>query len=1320
MSADADARMHEAWLGMVQPVEGLVVSVPVLVDAQCARPADAADLQRKLAAVCGDGAIASLERLFWELLDLTPDRFEAAPDFPDTLSLYVPEGRQTLRPTLALRRDPPGPSDKPEDRYTLLVWDLPAGLPLDKAEAVTGDWEYPPAAKFDRLLRHCRVPIGLLTNQREVRLIYAPHGESSGSITFRVADMLTVGGRPILEAMVMLLGRARLFGVAPEQQLPAILARSRLYQAGVTNELAGQVREALETLLRGFEDAAERDGRALLDEAVHRDDDHLYGGLLTVLLRLVFLLYAEDRGLMPVGDEIYARNFSALGLFAALQEDQAAYADSMSRRFGAWGRLLSLFRAVFLGAQHGSLQMPARRGEIFDPQLYPFLEGWGPSGAAPINDEQHRAAVRVPSVDDGTVFRVLERLLLFKGQRLAYRALDVEQIGSVYEGLMGYHVRRLPGAAVCLRPNRVWVVGAELLEQPAGRRARWLQDETGLSKGQAEKLAAAVNAAEPGGLEPVLAALETAAAPRTERAPGDRLVLQPGAERRRTSSHYTPRSLTEPIVRRTLEPLLAAMGPTPSSERLLDLKICDPAMGSGAFLVAACRALADEVVAAWTRERQMDRIASAHEDVVLQARRLVAQRCLYGVDKNAFAVSLAKLSLWLATLARDLPFTFLDHALRHGDSLVGLTFDQIVAFHWKPGPQLEITRDALKSALDEAIALRQQILDLAGDTSPQAQKDKERLLRDAEDALDHVRLLGDLVVGAFFSSDKEKERVAERNRRLDLVTAWLQDGGAPPDELRDLQQEIRQRIPVLHWMTEYPEVFWVERPDPIDQHRPNGKAWMDAFVGNPPFMGKNGIGESGGPSYLDWLLAIHAGAHGNADLSAHFFRRTNDLLGDNGTIGLIATNTIAQGDTRESALKRLVAEGLVIYDAMRSQPWPGDAAVAVSIVHLAKGTATKDVGGLRLDGAAVEAVSSRLRGKPERPDPTPLRANAGLSFQGSIVLGMGFVLTPAERDALVAKDPRNAERIFPYLGGEELNSSPTQTFERYVISFGQMPLEEAKRWPDLIAIVREKVKPEREAQKDKIGQRYWWQFLRTRPELYEAIHPLSRCLVMARDPKHFCFSFQPTDRIFSEKLYVFAVNTPSFWSILSSRPHISWALFLGRTTGGAGTPSYSTNDCFAPFPFPTPDPRAVVPALEEVGARLYEARARFMVETQQGLTDTYNRLKDPGCDDPRVLDLRRLHEELDRAVLDAYDWSNVPVPPFCPLTDGDRQALEAFQDEVIDRLFLLNARRAEEERLSGAQATSSPKRAKGAKRAAKSSPKAQLSLADPPEKPEKA
>ncbi len=635
-----------------------------------------------------------------------------------------------------------------------------------------------------------------------------------------------------------------------------------------------------------------------------------------------------------------------------------------------------------------------------------------------------------------------------------------------------------------MKPARIWVSADEVLEVPAVRRAKWLKETLGLSTAQSEKLNEALEAAS--GKNASAQALEALskfavsgarkghADPSLSKARPGQLVLQPGSERRRTSSHYTPRSLSAPIVRRTLEPLLAVTGEAPSSERILNLKVCDPAMGSGAFLVEACRYLADQVLVAWTREGCIDTIAAEHGEPLLHARRLVAQRCLYGVDKNDAAVELAKLSLWLVTLSKTLPFTFLDHSLRQGDSLVGLDFEQIRAFHWKrpeesttkkaAPKQLELFGREIAVALEEAIALRQKIGEL-GD-SPLEDKEKARLFWDAQDALDRVRLIGDVIVGAFFAHEKDKDREAERVRRESVVRAWLLSGSPPSEALLAMQRELRARLPVFHWMVEFPEVFYAERPDTLDENQVNRAAFMDAFVGNPPFAGKNGISEGNGLGYLPWLVTLHEKAHGNADLSAHFFRRTATLLGQHGTLGFIATNTIAQGDTRSTGLQYLVDHNAVIYDAIESMMWPGDAAVSVSVVHMALGSAVRPISRKRLNGAPVAQINSQLGAGAERSDARKLFANAGTAFVGSYVLGMGFTLTPEEREALVRKDPRNAERIFPYLGGQEVNTSPTQTFDRYVISFGTTSLEEAERWPDLLAIVRQKVKPERDKLKN--------------------------------------------------------------------------------------------------------------------------------------------------------------------------------------------------------------------------------------------------------------
>ncbi len=655
------------------------------------------------------------------------------------------------------------------------------------------------------------------------------------------------------------------------------------------------------------------------------------------------------------------------------------------------------------------------------------------------------------------------------GQRLSYRDLSVEQIGAVYESLMGYRVLRLTGPAVRLGKNGVWVELAELRSASKSEQKKLLDDRCDLSAAAIKNVLAAL--AEHEDDDPAADAIAALSGKRNalrNRARPGQLVLQPTANRRSTGSHYTPRSLSERVVRRTLEPVLACLGEAVAASRILELKVCDPAMGSGAFLVEACRFLGEQVVEAWRRS-ELPALIEKHGEPLLHAKRLVAERCLYGVDKNPAAVELAKLSLWLETMSADRSFTFLDHVLRHGDSLMGLDTEQIRAFHWAPEKQIPMVSLLVDQTLTEVREHRDAIQTLAEDDSEFAQREKRRLLEIAELAMERVKLVADACVGAFFTADRPRAREAERTRRWGIVEAWLSGDEEKRTDVEEWSREIRERHAPFHWHLELPEVFFLERPDPLDQERINRAAFVDAFVGNPPFAGKNGI-VALGEGYLDWLQTIHEGAHGNADLSAHFFRRVGALIGAHGTLGLIATNTISQGDTRVSGLQHLVTrEGFTIHDATRSMSWPGDAGVVVSVVLLAKGRAREALRELQLDDEVVDAVSSRLRPMPERADPVPLKANENGSYVGSFVLGMGFTLAPQERDVLIAKDDRNAERIFPYLGGQEVNTSLTQAYDRYVINFGHMTLEDASQWPDLLSIVHDKVKPERFAQRTLAG-----------------------------------------------------------------------------------------------------------------------------------------------------------------------------------------------------------------------------------------------------------
>jgi hypothetical protein len=225
------------------------------------------------------------------------------------------------------------------------------------------------------------------------------------------------------------------------------------------------------------------------------------------------------------------------------------------------------------------------------------------------------------------------------------------------------------------------------------------------------------------------------------------------------------------------------------------------------------------------------------------------------------------------------------------------------------------------------------------------------------------------------------------------------------------------------------------------------------------------------------------------------------------------------------------------------------------------------------------------------------------------------------------------------------------------------------------------VKPERDTNKRDVRREYWWRFGEVAPALYEAIKNIERCLVNSQVSKHLVFAFQPTDRIFAHTLYVYPLPASSSFAVLQSRVHEPWARLLSSSM--KNDLRYAASDCFETFPFPEPDPRTVIPALERIGERLYDERAKYMVDTNQGLTQTYNHLKDPTCDEPRILKLRKLHENLDRAVLDAYGWQDLAVPPFCPQSSDEQHLLQQFQDVVIDRLFLLNAGRAAEEKLLG-------------------------------------
>ena len=921
------------------------------------------------------------------------------------------------------------------------------------------------------------------------------------------------------------------------------------------------------------------------------------------------------------------------------------------------------------------------------------------------------------------------------GERLSYRNLDVEQIGSVYQSVMGFEVTTFAGRAGAVRSQKagappVFLDFDALARLSGDARLKHISRET--SRKHTGAVANAIKAARSADdlWQALLREQDHRASPQL--LPSGTPLLQPTDERRRTGSHYTPRELTKPIVSHALEPIFLRLGIEATPEQVLALKVLDPAMGSGAFLVEACRELGEHLVQAWKRHNRTPTNIPPDEDELLYAKRLVARRCLYGVDRNPLATDLAKLSLWLATLARDHEFTFLDHALKSGDALVGLTQNEIAAVDWDPSKKgLPLFLEFVAARVEKALMARREIQSAPDDTSRAILEGKHRAI---EDVVADVRVLGDAVLSTFFAAEKPKARETCRQ----TIESWIAAAPVKWEELRVAAAGLRTGLhPVLpfHWAVEFPEVFGGENPG------------FNAMVGNPPYGGKNTIIGWNRKNYLPWLQTLHKGAHGNADLAAHFFRRAFGLLRQGGAFGLISTNTIAQGDTRASGLEVLLARGGVIYRASKRFKWPGQAAVVVSVVHMSKGETAFP---LALDERQVTRISAYLVEGDLDTSPQRLVANERKAFQGSIVLGMGFTFDDAAATKgiseslarmaeLIAADARNRQRIFPYIGGEEVNNEPRQAHHRYVIDFFDRPLgrdenlrswslmtdaerrgcrvtgivpadfpgECAEEWPELIDIVRRRVKPERDGQKRAAIRVRWWQYAEKRPGLYTATAPLDRVLaVNCGATPHMAFAELPTGTIFAHTLAIFALSTKAHFALLQSRVHEVWARFLASSM--KDDLRYTPSDCFETFPFPLG--LEANAALEEAGRAYHNFRSQLMIDTNKGLTKTYNRFHDPNVRDQRIVRLRQLHDAIDRAVLDAYGWSDLrPEPIFLhkppeereppPLPAGHAYELEhAYQKRyfwpaemreiVFDRLIRLNADCAEDERRRGLTAAS--------------------------------
>lgn len=1305
---------HAEWISLLE-VSGPFLAVSVLEDAfpQGLEKVDTPARQRIRAAYdewrdAVDDSDSQLDALHREwvrlvvegLLEYDASVLKSGTDIPPALQHHDTQSDSTFLPNFAIMA-----GEKPKLLISVTPPDTDLENPLP-AET----WLASPAERLIALCRTCGVPVGLITNGDRWMVVSVPAGGGSSRASWYARLWFQ---EPVtLQAFCSLLGVRRCFGTEKET-LDALLLKSLEHQDEVTDTLGEQVRRAVEVLVQALDRADQDRNRTLLKDVTPAQ---LFEAGLTVMMRLVVVLCAEERKLLLLGEPVYDQNYAISTLRAQLAGQASHGLEILERREDAWSRLLATFRGIYGGISHETLRLPALGGSLFDPDRFPFLEG-----RAVGTSWRDTPAVPLP-IDNRTVLLLLSALQVLEhksgAQLLSYEFLDVEQIGHVYEGLLERTVKRVPEVTLGLLANssvrkktghpELYLSELEKVAK-AGREnlVAFVIEKTGRSKSAlgnaltdplAQKAANRLLAACGGDLQ-LTARIKPFALLLREDSWEDPLVYRDnafivthGVGRRETGSHYTPKSLTEPIVQHTLEPLVYA-GPAEGKPReewklktpaeLLALKVCDMAMGSGAFLVQTCRYLGERLVEAWDEEEKTGRFISIEgvaleqpgdaellpgekTERVLIARRLVASRCLYGVDINHMAVELAKLSLWLVTMMRNRPFNFLDHALKCGDSLLGIgNSKQLERFSLRNADDMQPLLETanLWRHIEQAATLRRELEALPSHTTAQI-KEKARLHGEAETQLAKLRAAADFLVAAELASHDGRGWATRRAVAAShMQAAWRK-------EVNEFQRlaasELQGRRP-FHWPLEFPEIFdGIERDAPF--------RGFDAFVGNPPFMGGTLATEALGESYMALLQTLYPPWHGKADYVIGFFKRCALLLSAEGKASLISTSSLLRGETLDSGLRQLREGGWQIYAARSPFLWPGAAnteAVSISLTRDWRGK-------FLLDGVHVEGISEEL---------TPGMADGLAPYEllkGGLIGQLGIKLCPANREISLAKfqeasrvSPLFAEIFVPAVGGDEF-------YELLDLSLARRAIDPAKlralyaqgsKFPanSLIAVGSAN-------DYTHSAPANGLHHLLARNQLAFACGETSTILRFAQVPREGC--------ILKHKLIVFPASDWSTFALLQSEVHAHWAWRWGLRRKQDLV--YSAKRCALTFPLP---PRmdsqfdAGPAVLNTFGKRYHDGRQVVMLARREGLTKTYNRFHDPTEESDDIIKLRGMQRQLDAAVAGSYGWADLAANEGAALFHDFHESRQGprwtFHPDVcrdiLERLVVLNHQRHAEE-----------------------------------------
>lgn len=586
-----------------------------------------------------------------------------------------------------------------------------------------------------------------------------------------------------------------------------------------------------------------------------------------------------------------------------------------------------------------------------------------------------------------------------------------------------------------------------------------------------------------------------------------------------------------------------------------------------------------------------------------------------------------------------------------------------------------------------------------------------------------LKTMADTQVAQFFipKTNANKDRLvtdAEFRQILRGYKSWQSQKTA-------YAEAVAQEKRFFHWFVEFPEVFQYHG--------------FDCILGNPPYLGDKKQKKAFGESFLEYIRSNYS--VGVNDLVVYFFNRIFRLLQKDRYLALITTSSISQGDMRTGALDNIQRSGGSIFYALKSIRWPGVANLNVAIIAIKKGLLKKEL--VELNGKKVNYISSFLTSEMQLGEPFEIRRNENKMFTGYYFLGDGFLLSNDKANEIIKANPIYRDVIFPFINGDDINDSIEQTNSRSIINFFDWPLDEdydislkeprgrpyANDYPICLRIVENLVKPERqrwridEKGNEIIGEyalrkplpERWWIYGESRPGMREAIKDLKYFFVTAQTTKYLNFVKVKSSVAVSQTAFVYSSESFNDFVILQSTLHNEWASKYGNSKGD--TFRYAPSKTFETFPFPE---KINENQLKSLGETFHEYRRQLMLDIQLGLTKTYNlvhssaiTIQEVNEKDKQVsalqkhlsnstktisfdkaikniLILRELHVQMDQAVLEAYGWQDIQLRhdfyevEYLPENDRVRYTIHPeARKEILKRLLELNHKIHEEEVKAG-------------------------------------